>query len=77
MLLRHWLRLLRRRLPPMPSGLDSETGVEAVRHRVLVHSGDQKIERYALVNVEADRIVNSLNTLSEQVGEHVHPRYAA
>jgi len=36
-------------------------------HRVLVQSGDQKIERYALVNVETDRIVNSLNTLREQV----------
>jgi len=36
-------------------------------HRVLVQSGDQKIERYALVNVETDRIVNSLNTLCEQV----------
>jgi uncharacterized membrane protein YccC len=36
-------------------------------HHVLVQSGDQKIERYALVNVEADRIVNSLNTLREQV----------
>jgi len=35
--------------------------------RVLVQSGDQKIERYALVNVETDRIVNSLNTLREQV----------
>jgi len=38
-------------------------------HHVLVQSGDQKIERYALVNVEADRIVNSLNTLREQVME--------
>jgi len=46
-------------------------------HHVLVQSGDQKIERYALVNVEADRIVNSLNTLSEQVLERTHPRHAA
>jgi uncharacterized membrane protein YccC len=33
----------------------------------LVNSGDANIERYALVNVETDRITNSLNTLSEQV----------
>jgi len=46
-------------------------------HLTLVRSGDQKIERYALVNVEADRIVNSLNTLSEQVMELVRPRHAA
>ena len=45
-------------------------------HHVLVQSGDQRIERYALVNVEADRIVNSLNTLSEQVMERVRPRHA-
>jgi uncharacterized membrane protein YccC len=46
-------------------------------HHVLVQSGDQKIERYALVNVEADRIVNSLNTLREQVMELVHAKTAA
>ena len=36
-------------------------------HRALVHSGDPLTERYALVNVETDRITNSLNTLSEEV----------
>jgi hypothetical protein len=46
-------------------------------HHVLVQSGDQKIERYALVNVEADRIVNSLNTLREQVMEWVRAKKAA
>jgi uncharacterized membrane protein YccC len=46
-------------------------------HHLLVHSGDQKIERYALVNVEADRIVNSLNTLREQVMEHVRAKTTA
>ena len=46
-------------------------------HHVLVQSGDQKIERYALVNVEADRIVNSLNTLREQVMERVSARNEA
>src|SRR5260370_35978855 len=40
-------------------------------HHVMVQSGDPKIERYALVNVEADRMVNSLNTLREQVLERV------
>lgn len=36
-------------------------------HRALAHSGDSGVQRYALVNVEADRIVNSVNTLAEQV----------
>jgi uncharacterized membrane protein YccC len=36
-------------------------------HHALVHSGDALAERYALVNVESDRITNSLNTLREQV----------
>jgi uncharacterized membrane protein YccC len=36
-------------------------------HNSLVHSGDTLNERYALVNVETDRMTNSLNTLAEQV----------
>jgi uncharacterized membrane protein YccC len=36
-------------------------------HHALVHSGDALAERYALVNVESDRITNSLNTLREQI----------
>jgi uncharacterized membrane protein YccC len=36
-------------------------------HHALVGSGDSLTERYALVNVETDRITNSLNTLSEEV----------
>jgi len=36
-------------------------------HRALVRSGDSLTERYALVNVETDRITNSVNTLSEEV----------
>jgi uncharacterized membrane protein YccC len=36
-------------------------------YHLLVQSGDPKNERYALANVEADRITNSLNTLREQV----------
>jgi len=35
-------------------------------HHALVQSGDPLTERYALVNVETDRITNSLNTLSEE-----------
>ena len=46
-------------------------------YHVLVQSGDPKIERYALVNVEADRIVNSLNTLREQVMDVVRAKNAA
>jgi len=33
----------------------------------LVEAGDPTVARYAFVNVEADRMVNSLNTLREQV----------
>jgi uncharacterized membrane protein YccC len=35
-------------------------------HYQLVHSGDGGVDRYALVNVETDRITNSLNTLAEE-----------
>jgi uncharacterized membrane protein YccC len=36
-------------------------------HRRLIASGDPRTERYALVNVETDRITNSVNTLEEQI----------
>ena len=36
-------------------------------HDALLASGQSENERYALVNVEADRIVNSLNTLAMDV----------
>ncbi|MCC6390944.1 MAG: FUSC family protein [Bryobacterales bacterium] len=36
-------------------------------HYALAHSGDALTERYALVNVETDRITNSLNTLSQEL----------
>jgi len=40
-------------------------------HNRLVESGDSRVERYALVNVESDRLTNSLNTAREQVLEWV------
>ena len=33
----------------------------------LSESGDPGLQRYALVNVESDRMTNSLNTLREQI----------
>ena len=36
-------------------------------HRALVHSGASNVERYQLVNVESDRLTNSLNTLSGEL----------
>ncbi len=36
-------------------------------HHGLLQSGDPQVGRYALVNVETDRMVNSLNTLSGHV----------
>jgi uncharacterized membrane protein YccC len=40
-------------------------------HERLLQAGETQTEQYALVNVEADRITNSLNTLGEQVTEWV------
>ena len=37
------------------------------RYSLLAGSGDPHLARYALTNVEADRMTNSLNTLREQV----------
>jgi uncharacterized membrane protein YccC len=42
-------------------------------HHSLVQSGDPLTERYALVNVETDRITNSLNTLSEELLSWLFP----
>ncbi|HTX35101.1 MAG TPA: FUSC family protein [Bryobacteraceae bacterium] len=36
-------------------------------HQALVEAGDASVPRYALVNVETDRIVNSLNTLTSEI----------
>lgn len=36
-------------------------------HHKLLQAGDPHTERYALTNVEADRMTNSLNTLREQI----------
>jgi uncharacterized membrane protein YccC len=41
-------------------------------HGELVRAGDSHFGRHALVNVETDRIVNSLNTLCEQVRRAGH-----
>ncbi|GAC1676387.1 MAG: FUSC family protein [Candidatus Acidiferrum sp.] len=37
----------------------------------LLQTGDPETERYALTNVEADRMTNSLNTLREQIVEAI------
>jgi len=36
-------------------------------HHALASSGDPTVERYALANLETDRMANSLNTISEEV----------
>jgi uncharacterized membrane protein YccC len=36
-------------------------------HNTLIHTGDPTVERYALVNVETDRITNSLNSLTVEI----------
>jgi hypothetical protein len=35
-------------------------------HRQLIQTADMQLDRYGFVRVEADRMVNSLNTLREQ-----------
>jgi hypothetical protein len=40
-------------------------------HRALVQTGASHVERYELVNVETDRVTNSLNTLSVEVVQWV------
>lgn len=49
-------RLTRRDLPDLREA-----------HQTLTESGNPATERYAVVNVETDRITNSLNTLSEEL----------
>jgi len=36
-------------------------------HRALLQSGDPRVLRYELVNVETDRVTNSLNTLAVEI----------
>jgi len=43
-------------------------------HTRLVAAGDPDKERYALVNVEGDRMTNSLNTLREEIAAWVRSR---
>jgi uncharacterized membrane protein YccC len=43
-------------------------------HHSLLGSGDSHRERYALVNVETDRITNSLNTLTEEIAHWLAAR---
>jgi uncharacterized membrane protein YccC len=53
---------LRHARQPLPRRPDLREG-----HRCLIEAPGAEAEQYALVNVEADRMTNSLNTLSEQV----------
>jgi uncharacterized membrane protein YccC len=46
-------------------------------HHALTHSEESLTERYALVNVETDRITNSVNTLAEEILGWVSWRKAA
>jgi uncharacterized membrane protein YccC len=39
-------------------------------HSALVREGDPSVDRYLLVNTETDRMVNSLNTLAEEVFDY-------
>jgi uncharacterized membrane protein YccC len=44
-------------------------------HHALVSAGDPKVDRYALVNIETDRVTNSLNTLALEVVQWVAAGY--
>jgi hypothetical protein len=56
--------LLRSAHPPVQKWPDLREA-----HRRLLQNPLSAVERYALVNVEADRMANSLNTLREQIVE--------
>jgi uncharacterized membrane protein YccC len=43
-------------------------------HHALLRTGDSHLERYALVNVETDRITNSLNTLTLEIAHWLAAR---
>ncbi|MBS1840540.1 MAG: FUSC family protein [Acidobacteria bacterium] len=43
-------------------------------HNLLIAAGDPERQRYALVNIEADRMTNSLNTLREEILEWARMR---
>jgi len=45
-------------------------------HNRLIAAGDPEKQRYALVNIEADRMTNSLNTLREEILEWARMRRA-
>lgn len=45
-------------------------------HHALILAGDSKVERYALVNTETDRVTNSLNTLAVEVVQWVASGYS-
>jgi uncharacterized membrane protein YccC len=45
------------------------------RHRALAAAGDPLVGRYALVNIETDRITNSLNTLAVEVIQWIAAGY--
>lgn len=46
-------------------------------HKRLLEQGDPSAARYTLVNVESDRIANSLNSLREQVSLWIRESRAA
>ncbi|MBS1855944.1 MAG: FUSC family protein [Acidobacteria bacterium] len=43
--------------------------------QALAASGDAQVERYALVNIETDRIANSLNTLALEIAQWIPAGY--
>jgi len=43
-------------------------------HNRIIAAGDPENQRYALVNIEADRMTNSLNTLREEILEWARMR---
>jgi len=59
----YYLSAVLRGSPPAPDALPDLRE----DHRQLVDSGDSQSQPYALMNVETDRIADSLNTLSEEL----------
>jgi len=67
----YYLSAYLRGVPPGPDDLPDLRE----RHRALAVAGDPQVGRYALVNIETDRITNSLNTLAVEVVQWIAAGY--
>jgi uncharacterized membrane protein YccC len=68
----YFLSAYLRGAPPRPDDLPDLRE----SHRAVAAAGDPRVGRYALVNIETDRITNSLNTLAVEVVQWIASGYS-